>query len=817
MNKKLRVMNNKLRTIITSAVALLLTIVAVRAQDINRIESMFLDPPQDSKPLIIWQWMDGLVSKESITADLEAFKAAGLGGVQNFQIGHQGLISNPDILIGSPEWKELMVWTLQECARLGLSYGTHNCPGWSSSAAPDVLPEYSMQKLVWTETPASGTSVILPQPETNLGWYKDIEVLAVPASGIIPMESVIDLSGAMDASGCVSLNSLPEGDWIILRFGHTTNMKTNGSTAPTSGTGLECDKFSREAIRRFWDGYPKMVLDLAGEYAGTTFTRFEIDSYEAGVQDWTAQMKDEFSSRRGYDLSPWLAVLAGKTLVSEDATAKFRKDWDDTLTDLFAEVYYAEMDRLVRQVPGMKLLVEPYHGPIDTDKICKLLGDALWACEFWTRPADWGDNSSDTMSTMVRRYAHRELYAEGFTCIPSSSWQDDPAVLKVTADHQYSLGVNSMMLHAYGSNPWTWMKPGMNFGSWGTQFTPYQTWWEAGGAKEFYLYMARCASVLRNSDVVCDMRDAEKTLKTLSEGSEVEWLHKRTDDGSDVFFVSNTKDSADEVRLSLAVTGKSPEIWDARRATVTDCSGWSSDGRNTVLSIKMDPHGSAFVVFRHKTSETAGAAAQEPSEAGSFVLPQNWTISFPEGWGAPAMIEIDKLMSWSDSDIAGVKYFSGTATYRQEVRIPRKFFKGKGYSYMLDLGEVRNLARVKVNGEYISEVLWTAPFTVDAGPWLKPGKNVIEIDVTNLWPNRMIGDEQEPDDTVWAEPSRRSGAQDNRIINVSMKEIPDWLKNNQPRPSSGRYTISSFKYFGAEHPLFPAGLLGPEIVIRKIK
>ena len=789
------------------------------AQNIDRIEEMFMTPPEESKPLIIWQWVDGLVTKESITADLEAFKAAGLGGVQNFQIGSeaQGLIGNPDVPVGSPQWKELMLWAMQECARLGLSFGTHNCPGWSSSAYKDVLPEYSMQKLVWTETPASGASVTLPQPETNLGWYKDIEVLAVPASGVVQLTSVIDLTDKMDASGRVSLESLPAGEWTILRFGHTTNMKTNGSTAPASGQGLECDKFSVEAIRKFWEGYPRMLLDLAGEYAGTTFTRFEIDSYEAGGQDWTPLMKQEFRSRRGYDLSPWLAALAGRTLGSEAATAAFKKDWSNTLTDLFAEVYYTEVNRLTRQVPGMQLLIEPYHGPIDTDKICRLLGDALWCCEFWTRPSNWGDGSSATMSAMVRKYGKRELYAEGFTCIPQSSWQDDPAILKVTADHQYSMGINSMALHAYGSNPWLWVKPGMNFAKWGTQFTPYQTWWQAGGAKEFYLYMARCASVLRNSDVVCDMTDAVKTLNVLSAGSEVEWLHKRTDDGCDIFFVSNTKDSVDEIRLSLAVSGRAPQIWDARRATVEDCHGWTSDGRSTELSLSLDPHGSAFVVFRDKTAAVSSAALPEPVEAAAFTLPQNWAISFPEGWGAPESIAIDRLGSWSESDIPGVKYFSGTATYRQTVVIPRKFLKGKGYSYLLDLGEVKNLARVRINGEYVSEVLWTAPFSVEVGAWLKPGKNLIEIEVTNLWPNRMIGDELEPDDAVWDIPANRPVTAETQVVNAFMKEIPDWLANNRPRPSSGRYTISSFKYFGPAHPLMPSGLLGPEIVIRKTK
>lgn len=104
------------------------------------MEEAFKNPPAEAKPLMIWQWMDGLVSKEGITADLEAYKEAGIGGVQNFQVGGpmQGLAKDTTNAIGSERWQRLMRFAIDECRRLGLSFGTHNCPGWSSSAYPAV-------------------------------------------------------------------------------------------------------------------------------------------------------------------------------------------------------------------------------------------------------------------------------------------------------------------------------------------------------------------------------------------------------------------------------------------------------------------------------------------------------------------------------------------------------------------------------------------------------------------------------------------------------------------------------------------------------
>ena len=326
------------------------------------MEEAFKNPPAEAKPLMIWQWMDGLVSKEGITADLEAYKEAGIGGVQNFQVGGpmQGLAKDTTNAIGSERWQRLMRFAIDECRRLGLSFGTHNCPGWSSSAYPAVKQEYAMQKLVWSTTVASGksrTRLIMPETEPQYSYYRDVAVIAVPDQDSVPMSSIRNLTGKMDSKGILHWK-MPQGRWRIYRFGHTPNGKTNVATSPESGVGLECDKMNREAIRHFWESYPSILISLAGDEIGKTFQRLEIDSYEAGGQDWTSAMPREFQKRRGYDMLTWLPVAAGMTIDNKASSKKFLNDWRETVTDLFAEHYYGYMSQLAHE-HGLQLLVQP--------------------------------------------------------------------------------------------------------------------------------------------------------------------------------------------------------------------------------------------------------------------------------------------------------------------------------------------------------------------------------------------------------------------------------------------------------------------------
>jgi hypothetical protein len=170
----------------------------------------------------------------------------------------------------------------------------------------------------------------------------------------------------------------------------------------------------------------------------------------------------------------------------------------------------------------------------------------------------------------------------------------------------------------------------------------------------------------------------------------------------------------------------------------------------------------------------------------------DWDLTFPAGWGAPPEITLPELMSWPDSTNDGVKYFSGTATYTKEIEIPEEDLSAD-HSLWLDLGRVKNIAEVSLNGHPLG-ILWKPPFRVELTDAAQPGKNKLEIKVTNLWPNRLIGDEQLPDDRTW-EGKR-------------LKEWPDWLLKGERSPT-GRYTFTTWHHWTKDDALLESGLIGP--------
>ena len=231
----------------------------------NDLPSLFKNA-KDYPPYTLWQWMDGCVTKEGITYDLEAFKKAGISDVQQFLVGgSEADITDPEVTVLGEKWMALMRFALDECKRLGMTFGTHNCPGWSSSSAPGVLPEDSMQKLVWTKAVVRSEESLtkhIPQFEVDSKWnfYRDICLIAVPnGNETVAKESVLILQDHLTAQHNLK-QQLPAGEWLLFRFGHTTIGKING-TAPISGQGLEVDKMSKEALEKFWALYPAKLLE----------------------------------------------------------------------------------------------------------------------------------------------------------------------------------------------------------------------------------------------------------------------------------------------------------------------------------------------------------------------------------------------------------------------------------------------------------------------------------------------------------------------------------------------------------------------------
>ena len=170
----------------------------------------------------------------------------------------------------------------------------------------------------------------------------------------------------------------------------------------------------------------------------------------------------------------------------------------------------------------------------------------------------------------------------------------------------------------------------------------------------------------------------------------------------------------------------------------------------------------------------------------------DWTLNFPPNWGAPDSVTLDKLISWTDHTNSGVRYFSGTATYEKDIDIPAdRLIPGR--ELWLDLGRVKNFAQITLNG-HESVVLWKPPFRVNLTPAAHPGVNHLTIKVTNLWPNRLIGDEQLPPDVEW------DGDQ--------LKAWPQWLLDGKPSPT-GRLTFTTWHHYNKDSQLLESGLLGP--------
>lgn len=767
----------------------------------NPLKAAFQNPPDEAKPIMIWQWMDGLVSKEGITADLEAYTAAGIGGVQQFLVGGPMQVAASDSAnaIGTDNWRQLMQHAISECARLGLTFGTHNCPGWSSSAYPSVTPEYSMQKLVWSK----GNRADLPKrPEIDPQWnyYEDIAIIFVPDDSIVAYDN-IRVFRASD----FPLKQKKTQNGTYYRFGHTTNGRTNYATAPAGGVGLECDKMSREAVKHFWDAYPAQLIAMAGKETGRTFQRLEIDSYEAGGQEWTRQMPEEFLKRRGYDILPWLPALAGVVINSREETQKMKRDWLETVTDLFAENYYGYMSQLASE-HGLQLMVQPYgtgaskpFNPINTTKIVRQLTPEATICaEFWAKPDNWGWKDVPRVVNAARGSGRQQVYAEGFTCWPLHAWKDDPAALKATADRAFCLGINRLMLHAAAQNPWPDARPGMTFGMWGTWWTPGQTWWK-DGAQALFSYFTHCQSLLQRGTFVDDFRSKNPSL--IADAGTLQWTHRR-DGEADIYYIANSKDSVFTTILSLCQTGRVPEIWNPETGTISDAQAWLASEAKTQIALTLNSHQSLFLVLRKETHDKGPGLLLEHSDiVKSIPVGDHWKIVFPDC----GIIDSDTLAPWNESANPDIKYFSGTARYTTTLHLKKT---DRSARYVLNLGKVKNLAVVTVNGQRCA-TLWHAPFVVDITDGLRKGQNTLEIDVTNLWVNRMIGDEQEEDDVEWSEPISFGAAAGQPAVGRFMKTVPDWLSQGLPRPSQKRKAVISFKFYDKDAPLLLSGLLGP--------
>jgi hypothetical protein len=253
--------------------------------------------------------------------------------------------------------------------------------------------------------------------------------------------------------------------------------------------------------------------------------------------------------------------------------------------------------------------------------------------------------------------------------------------------------------------------------------------------------------------------------------SDMEFVHRKLANG-DIYFVDNRTSQDQSTEATFRVSGIEPELWHPETGTAEPSSFRVADAR-TVVPLHLEPWGTVLVVFRRHPPGTT-RAVPDPVATKVGTLSGAWNVSFEPGRGAPQSIVMDELSDWSQSPEAGVKYFSGVGTYTKTFAAQAEWFK-KGSKLWIDLGDVKNLAEVTVNGIDLGES-WHAPYRIDATSALKPGPNQITIQVVNAWVNRLVGDEQ---------------------------------------PGATKFTFADVKPYKADSPLLPSGLLGPVTVIRE--
>jgi hypothetical protein len=217
--------------------------------------------------------------------------------------------------------------------------------------------------------------------------------------------------------------------------------------------------------------------------------------------------------------------------------------------------------------------------------------------------------------------------------------------------------------------------------------------------------------------------------------SEIDYIHRIANIG-EIYFLRNESDQTVNSTCRFRVTGKYPEFWDPSSGEISRVTDFASDDDGISLEISLPAHGSVFVVFTNEKRNKIPVFADNRNFEKQTGISGPWTVNFPPNWGAPPSVVFDRLISWTESDDNGIKYFSGTATYLNKFILDKESVNRKTF---IDLGDLRDVAEVFVNGKSAG-ILWKKPYQADISELVKPGENELKIEIVNLWVNRLTGD-----------------------------------------------------------------------------
>lgn len=279
---------------------------------------------------------------------------------------------------------------------------------------------------------------------------------------------------------------------------------------------------------------------------------------------------------------------------------------------------------------------------------------------------------------------------------------------------------------------------------------------------------------LENSSIDEALHKLSLVKDFTGDAGKLDFIHRKTD-VADIYFIRNKTDSNIIEDCQFRSIGKQVEFWDPVSGQQYCIKNVETSDAKTKLTLRLPPYGSGFIIFSSQQRQLPEYSL--PGSTDFTTIKGPWMLSFPKHWGAPAVVKLDTLLSWTDYPDSGIKYFSGTATYKNSIAISEDDIK-KDSVIDLNLGKVRDVAEVIINGRSAG-IVWTDPFRINIKNYLKPGENEVEINITNMWVNRLTGDRFLPEGKKYCQTN-----------------IPDITQDRSP--------VGDEKYH-----VQPSGLLGP--------
>lgn len=738
----------------------------------NKLWEGFINPPQESRPRIWWHWLNGNITANGVQKDLEWMHRIGLGGFHNFDANQftPQIVTNRLDYMSAP-WKLLYKDMITKADSLGFEMGIAGSPGWSESGGPWVSLRESMKKIVWSETDIKGTTSYngkLPQPpitsgafqgmptQAENGWaipnyYEDIKVLAVRMPDDYISLELLHPRITTSGGGNFTVNQLSNGNY------------TDGILLPNKEDGSDT-----------WIQYefdkPQSFCSVLQSGGGR-----QVEGCYSTV---TLQYSTDGSHYTDIAQLPGSGKVNVSALTFKPITARyFRLLFHDTPipqeeleTNPFAKMFgvknFKTPGKLISEfnlltIPMINHFIEKagysasgqltsFTTPTVTQKQSIKQSNILDITKQVT--------TDGTLHWTPPTKGHWKIFRIGYSL---TGKVNAPAVLEATGLEVDKLDADAVRRYF---NTYLDLYKDATGGKMGNQGIHYMITdsWEAE-CQNWTPKMEAEFKHLRGYDMNAFFPTLMGYIVESTDKSErFLWDFRKTIGD---LIVNNHYGTLTDI---LRQRGMEPQVWDPVTCSISYPSYRIQDGKTTV-SLDLGPYDTRFIVFADKAKANEYICKNEPLT--SFEdLSSSWSIKF-DGLGCQKTIDCTQLMPWNESKDTSIRYYSGTATYTKHLelkRIPKT-------EYYLDLGKVNELAEVIVNGQSAG-ILWRAPFRCRVDKLLQKGDNTIQVKVTNLWVNRLIGDEQ---------------------------------------PGAKRLTWTSRKFYDSTDPLRQSGMLGPAILYKK--